>query len=66
MSDQPIGIVPDETYPKMYRLIWADGVKSKDFYNLTRAKDNLKYYDKKVYDMKKGYGGIDNESSSVS
>ena len=30
-------------YPNMYYLVWKDGIKSKDFYNLTRAKAYLSY-----------------------
>lgn len=26
-------------YPSMYWVVWPDGIKSQDFYNLTRAKD---------------------------
>lgn len=42
---KPTEMVKDEKYPEMYRLKWADGVLSADFYNLTRAKDILKNYD---------------------
>jgi hypothetical protein len=54
MSDgtKPIGIVPDDVYAGMYRLIWADEIKSKDFYNLTMTKDNLKFYSDKRDRMK--------------
>jgi hypothetical protein len=38
----PPGIVPDATYPGMYRLVLADGSLS-DMVNLTRAKDALRY-----------------------
>lgn len=55
MSERPIGIVKDEKYPKMYRLLWGDGSVSADFYNLTRAKDNLKYYDLKEYNTQRRF-----------
>lgn len=45
---KPSGIVEHKTYKGMYYLEWADGVKSVDFYNLTRAKDILKNYDSYV------------------
>jgi len=33
-----VWIIPDETYPGMYRLRWPDG-RTSDMGNLTRAKD---------------------------
>jgi hypothetical protein len=55
MSDRnrPISIVPDSKYPNMHRLQWADGVLSQDMYNLTRAKDILRNYDKYTDNMVK-------------
>ena len=49
--ENPLGLVPDEDHPGMWRLIWANGDKSKDFYNLTWAKDNLRNYAQKRYNM---------------
>jgi hypothetical protein len=37
----PLGLVPHEEIPNMWRLIWSDGVLSKDYYNLPRAKNHL-------------------------
>ena len=55
-QEKPIGLVPDEL-PNMWRLIWANGDKSKDYYNLSRAKDNLKHYDDKMY-KKRGFARL--------
>lgn len=44
-EDKPVGIEQDSKYPEMYRLKWADGVLSEDFYNKTRAHDMLLNYD---------------------
>lgn len=35
-----IEVVPFKEYPGMFKLRWADGTLSKDFYNLTWARDN--------------------------
>lgn len=43
--ERPIKVVPHEHYTGMHRLEWSDGVKSADFYNLSRAKDILRRYD---------------------
>ena len=48
---KPVKIVPDRLFKGLYRLAWADGTLSADFYNLTRANDNLRYYADKVADM---------------
>jgi hypothetical protein len=51
---KPTSVVPDSKYPSMFRLQWDDGVLSADMYNLTRAKDILRNYDRYVDDMVKG------------
>lgn len=51
MPNAPVSIVPDKLFWGFYRLVWADGIVSADFYNLTRAKDNLAHYDRKLLDM---------------
>lgn len=43
-----MSIVQDTKYPSMYRVKWADGILSEDFYNKTRAHDILKHYDKYI------------------
>jgi hypothetical protein len=49
----PIKITEDTVYPSQYRLEWADGVLSEDFYNKTRATDILNNYKLRRYEMKK-------------
>lgn len=49
--DKPIKVVQDTKYPTMFRLQWADGVLSEDFYNKTRAHDILRNYDNYVKNM---------------
>ena len=39
----PIDIRVSKKYPNMYYLVWEDNVKSKDFYNIVRAKAYLHY-----------------------
>lgn len=33
-------VIPVEGNEKMYKVGWPDGIVSKDYYNLTRAKDH--------------------------
>jgi len=40
----PVRVIQDTKYPKMYRLQWKDGILSEDMYNLSRANDILKNY----------------------
>ena len=40
----PVRVIKDTEYPRMYRLQWKDGTLSEDMYNLTRANDILKNY----------------------
>lgn len=35
-------IVPDETYPKMFKLRWPDKVLSENCYNLTRTVEHAR------------------------
>ena len=52
MSGQkPTNIVPDRRYPNMFRLRWRNGDLSADMYNLTRANDILRNYDRYVESM---------------
>jgi hypothetical protein len=54
MSGQkPTNIVPDRRYPGMFRLRWRNGDLSADMYNLTRANDILRNYDRYVESMAK-------------
>lgn len=39
---RPVKVIPDSTYPGMYRVEWEDGVLSQDFYNYTRAISHTK------------------------
>lgn len=50
---KPIRAVVDSKYPNMHRLQWEDGVLSADMYNLTRANDILRNYDRYVDNMVK-------------
>lgn len=50
---KPTKIVEHKKYQGMYYLVWEDGVKSQDFYNLTRANDILKNYDEYRLNMLK-------------
>lgn len=52
----PIKLKEHKVYKDMYYLVWEDGVISKDFYNLTRAKHHLKFlpdvYEDRIRDSK--------------
>lgn len=50
---KPYKIIEHKKYKGMYYLVWEDGVKSQDFYNLTRANDILKNYDLYRYNMQR-------------
>lgn len=39
LGDEYVGRVYEADI--LYRILWADGVKSDDYYNISRAKDNL-------------------------
>lgn len=39
-----LAVVEDYNQKGMYRIVWADDVKSDDYYNLTRAKENAVNY----------------------
>jgi hypothetical protein len=47
----PPGLVEDETYPGMYRVIRPDGSRS-DMTNLTRASDALRVQDREAVKRK--------------
>lgn len=51
---KPMRVVDDPIYNKISRLEWADGSISVDWYNLTRANDILRNYDRYVDNMVKG------------
>jgi hypothetical protein len=44
---------PIKIVPVMFKLEWEDGTLSEDCYNLTRANDILRNYDKYMKNMKK-------------
>jgi hypothetical protein len=39
----PIKIRESKEYKNMYYLVWEDGIRSKDYYNIIRAKAYLHY-----------------------
>ncbi len=43
-SDAPIKVIKDKYVPLMFRLQWANGDLSSDYYNETRANDILNNY----------------------
>ena len=54
--DERIGYLmepPIKVVPVMFKLQWEDGTLSEDCYNLTRANDILRNYDKYMKNMKK-------------
>jgi len=51
LGQKPTNIVPDRRYPNMFRLRWRNGDLSADMYNLTRANDILRNYDRYLADM---------------
>ena len=52
--EKPIRIVPDAKHPRMYRLWWRNGDLSRDMYNLTRATDILRCYERYLANMATG------------
>jgi hypothetical protein len=48
---RPCRVEPDAVHPKMWRLVWPDGVLSADMYSRVRAEDILRRYDMYVEGM---------------
>lgn len=54
-----VEVVPDTKHPNMFRLKWPDGVLSRDFYNITWARQHAREIamDLSEQDMEERYQG---------